>query len=246
MTRTFRTYLLLISLLMPTSAQAVVWGYQGGGNDDEGWGTLSSDFTTCDLGHSQSPVDLSDPKASAMPPMKMHYRSAAMSMEKKDRTLVVSMRDPGYMTDEGHRWQLEEMRIHTPAEHEVAGKLEPAELHLIHRDDDGKLLIVAVFLDIRTEKNKALQAILDKAPAKAGMTVPLTFDPTGLLPATKGYYAYSGSLSWPPCTEGVEWRVMKDPVAITKAQMKAIGALLGRNARLLQPIYLRTVRQTIN
>ncbi len=246
-----RHILLLSTLLLPGIAHAqpqkpVIWGYQGGGNDDEGWGTLSHDFITCDTGNNQSPVAINEPKQSAMPPLDVHYHSATMSMERKDRTIVITMTGAGYLEDSGKRYKLIEMRMHSPAEHEVVGEVKPAEIHLIHKSADGKILILGIFADIRAKENPALQLILDKAPAKTGIKPLVTFNPADLLPESKGYYAYTGSLSWPPCTEGVEWRVMKDDMAITQGQMKAIGKLLGRNARLLQPLYLRPVKQTLN
>jgi len=128
----------------------------------------------------------------------------------------------------------------------VVGTLYPGELHLIHRDRKGKRLIVGVFLDYRPEGAKALDTLLDSAPAKAKTIVPLHLNPADLLPEKRGYYAYSGSLSWPPCTEGVEWRVLKESLPMSRGQMKTVGRLLGRNARLLQPLYLRHVKETVN
>lgn len=249
----FARFMLSALLLMPAHAQAapevkkpIIWSYMGGGNDDEGWGTLSAEFATCDLGHNQSPVAIGDLKTSAMAPLNIQYRRAAVTMEKKDRTLVISMKGSGAIEDHGHRYVLEEMRIHTPAEHVVIGKILPAELHLIHRDAEGKMLILGIAMDFADKGTPALQAILDKAPRTTKKKVRVTIDPNELLPEKRGYYAYSGSLSWPPCTEGVEWRLFKETAALSKEQMKALGALLGRNARLLQPTYLRTIKETIN
>ena len=241
-------------LLMPAGAHAaadskspqVIWGYMGGGNDDEGWGTLTPDFITCDTGQNQSPVGIGETNKSAMAELNFHYQKASMRIEKKDRTVVITMKNGGTVSDHGHIYTLKEMRIHTPAEHEVVGKIYPAEIHMIHRDDQGKMLIVGVFMDFEYAGTNALHTILDKAPAKTKTIVSLALNPEDLLPKKRGYYAYSGSLSWPPCTEGVEWRVMKSTTALSKAQMTALGKLLGRNARLLQPIYLRTIKETIN
>jgi carbonic anhydrase len=250
--------LLSALVLAPASAAAVpatageaapkpiVWGYMGGGNDDEGWGELSPDFATCDLGHSQSPVGIGELTTSAMAPLRFNYQKSPASIEKKDRTLVYSFKNAGTLSDHGHLYTLEEIRIHTPAEHEVVGTLYPGELHLIHRDRKGKRLIVGVFLDYRPEGAKALDTLLDSAPAKAKTIVPLHLNPADLLPEKRGYYAYSGSLSWPPCTEGVEWRVLKESLPMSRGQMKTVGRLLGRNARLLQPLYLRHVKETVN
>ena len=247
----FARLLLSVLLLIPATTNAAenmktpVWGYMGGGNDDEGWGTLTPDFITCDTGQNQSPVEIGETKTSAMPPIAISYHPTLMHMEKKDRTLVVSMQG-GSIVDDGHHYTLEEMRIHTPAEHEITGRIYPAELHLIHRDAKGNILIIAIFLDVQYEGNTALQAILDKAPHMAKTLITLPLNPNDLLPKARGYYAYSGSLSWPPCTEGVEWRVFKEPTPISQSQMKLLGALLGRNSRLLQPLYLRTIKETIH
>lgn len=225
---------------------APVWGYNmSGAGEDEGWSELSPEYTKCAYGDRQSPVMLADTKRSAMPAMRPDYHSSPISMEKKDRTIVIDVGGNNTLVDEGHSYKLVQIRIHTPAEHQFINALNPMELHFIHKDGEGKMLIMAVWGKRTETSHTGLQALLDKAPSMAKTIAKMDFDPASLLPVSSGYYAYTGSLSWPPCTEGVEWRVRKQPIGISKDQMKALGKLLGRNARLLQPPYMRTIRETI-
>jgi carbonic anhydrase len=107
----------------------------------------------------------------------------------------------------------------------------------------GKRLIVSVFAEMK-ENNPALQPIIEHLPAGSGIEVSVNFDIGTLFPSSRGYYAYTGSLTTPPCTEGIEWRIFKQPISISEEQLTAIAKLTNRNARLVQPIYMRTVKET--
>jgi carbonic anhydrase len=246
--------ILSAALLLPGAAPAAgdakkpapkPWHYFTGANNDEGWEELSPDYAKCKYGDRQSPVLLHNTKQSAMPPLAIQYRQSSIRMEKKDRTMVIDVTGRNTLKDEGKTYTLTQMRIHVPAEHQTLEVLNPMELQLIHKDAGGKLLIMSIFGTRGDTDHPGLQAILDKAPGIVGKVVKAPFNPQSLLPEANGYYAYSGSLSWPPCTEGVEWRIRKQPISISKAQMKKMGQLFGRNARLQQPHYMRPIRETL-
>lgn len=225
---------------------APVWNYFAGANDDEGWAELSPDYALCEYGDRQSPVLLANTRRSAMPPLEVHYALSPIRMEKKDRTMVIDV-EGGHNTlmDEGNTYTLVQIRIHVPAEHQTLDRLNPMELHLIHKDRKGKMLIMAIWGERGDKDHPGLQALLDKMPATAHTPVKMAFDPATLLPQSSGYFAYTGSLTWPPCTEGVEWRIRKQPIKISKAQMKKMGQLFGRNARFQHPPYMRIIRETL-
>jgi carbonic anhydrase len=232
-------------LLLPLSGMAddtaPAWSYGAGANNDEGWGELSPGYAVCEIGTSQSPVVIAYTTIADVPPLSFHYGKSTAHMHKKEGTLVITIDGDNTLTIGEQTYHLMEIRFHTPSEHSVQGKNYLLETHFIHKDDKGKILIVAVFANYG-ESNAAIQVILDGI--KTNPAAELAFDPNLLMPERKGYYAYSGSLSWPPCTEGVEWRVLKTPVSVSKEQFKVLASLLQRNARLPQPLYLRTITES--
>jgi len=231
----------------PAPKPAPIWNYFGGANDDEGWEELSPDFALCKYGDRQSPIAFYDTKRSAMPPLELSYRTSKVRFEKKDRTMVIDFSGNNTLKDHNKTYKLVQMRLHTPAEHQILNlDLHPMELQLIHKDKKGNMLIMSIFGARGPEEHLGLQALLDTMPIVAKKVVEASFNPETLLPDKAGYYAYSGSLSWPPCTEGVEWRVRKQAISISKEQMKAMGKLFGRNARLQQQHYMRPIRETLH
>jgi carbonic anhydrase len=247
--------LLVTSLLLSPSPLAAAeqaapdsppWQYNAGANDDEGWGELSKDYATCTLGNNQSPVGIDYTTKSTMPLLNINYHSSAARMQLKEKTVVMTFKGKNTLTDQGHAYQLVQIRMHTPAEHSVSDRVYPLEIQLIHQDSKGAFLILSILAKVGNNGDQDLQPILDNFPNKSGAATELAFNPEKLLPLPKGYYAYTGSLSWPPCTENVEWRVFKQPVTISKPQLKVVADVLGRNARLLQPLYLRTIKETID
>jgi len=216
------------------------WNYFGGANDDEGWDRISP---LCSDGTSQSPVGIDYTTITAMPPLTIRYGDMKTRIERKEHTLVIDTQGRNTLSVDGHSYRLTQIRIHTPSEHSRQGHTYPIELHFIHHDSKGRIMIAAVFIETGAG-NQTLQQFIDNAPHKKDIVVNLSFDPASLLPVDKGYFAYTGSLSWPPCTEGVEWRIFKTPITATKEQLDALEKLISRNARTLQPLYMRTIRET--
>lgn len=143
------------------------------------------------------------------------------------------------------RYQLVQFHFHHPGEEAVNGKRYPMVLHLMHKSGDGEVVGVAVFLKTG-RANPTVQRLLDYGPATEGqMAVPrLMVDPTAMLPHDKAYYSYMGSVSAPPCTEGVRWIVLKAPVEISAAQLAAFAMLFPDDARPLQPLDGRVVAES--
>ena len=234
--------------LMPPMAHAAdalpAWNYLGGANDDEDWGLLSPNYATCTLGTAQSPVAIDAAKPSSILPMQFAYKLSNVITQRRELALIVQFSEGNHLRSEGSDYGLKQIRFHTPSEHVVKGKNMPLEIHFIHESTDHEVLIVAVQAELG-QANTALQSIIEQLPEKGTPEKKTVFDPNGLLPQKRGYYAYTGSLSWPPCTENVQWRVMKETITLSHEQINAIGKLLGRNARLLQPLYLRSITETI-
>lgn len=243
--------LLLSLFLLPSAALAAdaappkpMWDYMGGGNADEDWGSISQ---VCTTGKEQSPVGINYTTISTMPALEPHYRKSKMRMQRMDHTLVIDVSGNNTITDQNRTYKLTQIRMHSPSEHTIKSRMYALEFQLIHKDEQGHTMITGIFFQEEgATPNPALQQVIDLAPQKRGDVAELSFDPSVLLPQEhNGYYAYTGSLSWPPCTEGVEWRVYKQAVPMTKTQLRQIAAILRRNARTLQPVYLRTIKETM-
>ena len=152
---------------------------------------------------------------------------------------------PGsYMSVGGHRYQLEGFHFHVPGEHRIEGVAPDMELHLEHRDQQGRIAVVAVFMRVGRRMNSILSRIWDHLLAMQGRRFygrQMGINPRFLLPGDQSYYAYVGSLTEPPCTEGVEWFVLAKPVEIDRSYVHRFLRAVGPNARPLQPLNGRAV-----
>ncbi len=237
-----RFFLLLIPCLFltaPLQAQPMRWSYDADATGQEEWGALSP---VCLLGHAQSPVHIGEVVTADLPPLEFRYVAAPAQLRYDGPNLAVEVEKGNELVIEHKVYHLKKMVMHSPSEHTHRSKFWPLEIELLHDDGAGATLMVSIFAKFG-EANAALQPVLDNAPTRPG-TTNVTFDPGKLLPTNRGYFAYSGSLTTPPCTEGVEWRLLKQEITISKEQLKLIAGLIGRNARLAQPIYMRKVMGT--
>lgn len=216
-----------------------IWSYGGSENGEISWPYLSEAYAVCEKGTQQSPVDIGQTQEQALPPLAIRYAPSPARVETKDYTLVVTIDGNNTLKDNGRLYRLKELRLHTPGEHHIGGKFWLLELQLLHEDAQGHRLILSVLAN-EGRANPALQALLDHA----GQATSFTFDPSLLLPKQRGYYAYTGSLTIPPCTEGVEWRVFKEQMDVAARQQTAIARFMGRNARMPQPAYMRVIKES--
>lgn len=228
----FPVALLFFCLAPGALPAAPAWTYDDDYTGQEDWGSIPG-YETCAAGTSQSPVVISYTTTQA-PALALEYSAAKGTFVRSNTTFAINISGGGAATDGTQLYKLSRIELHTPSEHMIKDDFYPVEIHLIHKNARGQRLIVAVFAGLGAP-NPTLAAML------AGER---RLDPSGLLPATRGYYGYDGSLTAPPCSEGVKWRVLKTPIAISHAQLAALGKLVGRNARLPQPLYLRTVTET--
>jgi carbonic anhydrase len=226
----------------PPTASGADWDYQG----KKGalvWGKLDPAYKACAQGHAQSPVDIRGAHLNkTLPALEFHYIATPVRLENNGRTILVHV-DPGsYVVIGGVRYDLIEYDFHHPSETAVHGKLSDMEIHLLHRSADGKQIIVAIRLaeDISTP-NAVLAALWPHLPKTAGASekVEEMVSAAGLLPADRGYWTYDGSLSTPPCTEGVRWFVLVQELGLSRDQLRAFGLLFKINTRPLQDAHGR-------
>ncbi|TKC82975.1 carbonic anhydrase family protein [Trinickia terrae] len=223
------------------------WTYSGT-SGPEHWAQISEAFHTCESGRAESPIDIrSTKKAPAdTPRIQFSYEPVPVHLLNTGHAIQFAA-TPGKdsVTLGDTRYQLVQFHFHSPGEERFASRASPMDLHLVHADASGKLLVVAVQFVVGDTPNPVLGALLDDIPMNPGEEKTdnaLLVNPLGLLPATKsGYYTYSGSLTTPPCSEGVTWIELKEPVTISRAQLEAMRGFYDHNQRPVQPLNGREI-----
>jgi carbonic anhydrase len=235
----FSSFVLLPAMLAtPAAAQsATPWGYQGKIGPAY-WGRLNPAYQACSSGHEQSPMDIRGARLNkALQPIEFHYIAGPLTLVNNGHTVEVDV-DPGsYIVAGGVRYDLVQFHFHHPSEHTVKGKLSDMEIHLVHRSADGKLAVLAVRLnEDRGFPNASLATLWEHLPAAPGKTEKITdmINAAGLLPADRGYWTYTGSLTAPPCTEDVKWFVFEQELSISRDQLRTFANLYKLNSRPLQ------------
>ena len=211
------------------------WTYSGEGGP-EVWGDLSGEFRTCKKGQLQSPIDLSGGVGAAGTPIEFDYHLSPLEILNNGHTVQVNYAPGSGIMVEGKRFELLQFHFHSPSEHFVDGKQASMELHLVHKSAEGELAVVAVLFDNGSE-NLALREIWQEMPRHVSEPNPhagVLINARDLLPEGAQYYRYMGSLTTPPCTEGVNWFVMADPVPASIGQVLEFSGAVGPNARPVQ------------
>jgi carbonic anhydrase len=210
------------------------WGYAGA-SGPEHWGELQPDFKVCQLGLEQAPIDLAEGIKGDPGEAKFAYRAMPLRIVNNGHTVQVNV-DPGCAcTIGGAKYELLQYHFHHPSEHLLAGRAIDLECHFVHRSSAGAIAVVGVFIKPGAA-NKALAAIFDAMPAKEGpeISVAAPIDPAALMPESSGYFRYMGSLTTPPCSEGLTWTVFKKPIEASPQQIQQFAALFPNNARPVQ------------
>ena len=228
------------------SSHATHWGYTGH-EGPANWGDLDAKYSMCKAGSSQSPINITKSvqvDADDMQKIDFEYKTSAVSVVNNGHTIQVNIKDGSSITIDGIKFDLKQFHFHTPSENQIDGKNFPLEAHFVHASKDGKLAVVAVLFE-EGKENPIIKKIWNKMPHKAGESsgCGLTSkDVNSVLPKDKDYYRFSGSLTTPPCSEGVRWFVMEDYATISKAQVEEfLHTLHHANNRPVQPINARKV-----
>ncbi len=224
------------------------WSYDGPDGPTH-WGELSADFDLCRTGAQQSPIDLpASAEASHAPRLEFLYRPFPLSIVNTGHSLQVAAA-PGSILVAGptpaDRYELVQFHFHSPSEHSLAGVAFDLELHLVHKNASGNLLVVGLLFR-KGKENPALKPIFALAPTAAGQDARgeslATVDPGALVPANAGYFHYTGSLTAPPCSEGVAWYVLSTIGEVSEDQIARYQGLFhGATNRPAQPLHGRSV-----
>lgn len=218
------------------------WGYGGAFNPTH-WNELSSEFESCELGRDQSPVNVNMTDEGEPAEMEFNYQPTAVKVVDLVNTIQVE----GYKSDntvniEGEVYQLVQFHFHTPSEHQIDNESSAMELHLVHQNDAGELAVVGVMME-PGEENATIASIWDAIPNndKADGDSSINIDAASLLPEDRTFVSYAGSLTTPPCSEGVSWNLMLEPIEISLEQIETFQSLHPYNARPIQPLNGRSL-----
>ena len=226
--------------------EPVRWSYDGKGAPSA-WGHLQPEFAACSEGKRQSPIDIQDGAKLELDPIKFDYKPAPLRIIDNGYTVQVNFSEGSSITVSGVRYELKQLHFHKPSEERINGKVYDMVVHLVHKSSDGRLAVVAVLMEAGTP-NPFIAALWPHLPLESGREVSLPevmVDLNGLLPETRSYFAYMGSLTTPPCTEGVLWLVMKTPVTVAAEQVGIFGKLYSMNARPVQPANGRLIKESL-
>ena len=232
--------------LAVAAGHAAHWNYEGENGPDR-WAQLQPEFTTCANGQRQSPIHIRSADAVPGPaePIEFRYSSSGASVVNNGHTLQVDLRDHNHIQVRGMAYPLVQLHFHHPAEEKVNDKGFAMVAHLVHKNEAGQLAVVAVLMDVGAT-NPFLQKVWARMPPETDGRVPLPdalFNPGELLPQDRRHFEFMGSLTTPPCTEGVLWLVLKQPVTLDADQLQRFTRLFPMNARPVQPVNGRLVRE---
>lgn len=218
------------------TAQSAHWTYEGE-EGPEHWGAISADYAACGSGKEQSPIDLAGFGEEDLANITFNYQPSKVNILNNGHTIQVNYDEGSSIDLDGMTYKLAQFHVHAPSEHSVEGKLADAELHLVHKSDDGKLAVVGVLINKGAE-NAAFKDVWAHLPAEKAdaMTVDGMVMAADMLPQVQTTYRYAGSLTTPPCSEGVAWNVMTTPIEMSEAQLAAFSAIVEANNRPVQPL----------
>lgn len=244
------------------SAVKVKWGYRGNLSAVH-WGSLDPNFALCAKGKEQSPIDITNWMANTGGNLLIHYQTFPMTIV-DDGTTELRIGRVRTIINDGHGVQLNfpagevqelvtyndktyrlvQFHIHTPSENKVKGQEFPMEIHFVHQGDNGQLLVIGVFVK-KGEVNPIITKIVSNLPKEEGkieIVQGQTINPADLLPSNRDYYSFAGSLTTPPCSEGLQWIVMTHPITASASQIaKLKEAANGANARPIQALNNRKI-----
>ena len=245
MKRVIGLSLIIVGCCLASSVLAgenAAWGYTGL-EGPEYWGELDATYLLCSEGKNQSPVNLTGMIESDLPPIAINYQSGGNEILNNGHTIQVNYNPGSAITVNEHEFELKQFHFHAPSENTIEGHSYPMEVHFVHADKDGNLAVIAVMFKAG-EKNAELEKAWAHMPENEGekVALPKSVDANILLPHDHDYYRFSGSLTTPPCSEGVWWLVMKYFDTASKEQIDRFTHTMHHpNNRPVQPANARSI-----
>lgn len=226
------------AMLLISSVQASEWGYEGQ-SGPEHWGDIAPE---CSLGKNQSPIDITRSVEADLSPLTVNYTGNLVSLTNNGHTLEAHVEGDNSFTINDNTFTLKQFHFHTPSENLIHGKQFPLEAHFVHADSKNNLAVIALMFDVG-EANPQIASLISTLPAKGDtITFDQSFPVSAWLPRIgEDYYRFSGSLTTPPCSEGVRWFVLQNNKDLSQAQVDALHKAMGDNNRPIQPLNARLV-----
>ncbi|MBF0423425.1 MAG: carbonic anhydrase family protein [Magnetococcales bacterium] len=219
------------------------WSYSGA-TGPQYWDRLNPKYGVCAQGVNQSPINLQSFIDAKLPPIEFAYSGQASEILYNGHTVQVNF--PAHSASiriDGNTFELKQFHLHAPAENQIENTVYAMEAHFVHADQSGHLAVVAIMMQ-GGKTNPALEGLWREFPTQADGPHPLKvpFFAESMLPVNREYYRYNGSLTTPPCTEGVRWLVLKQAIPVSDQQIKRFTTLMRHpNNRPVQPVNARMV-----
>ncbi|KAF2916504.1 hypothetical protein DAI22_09g124500 [Oryza sativa Japonica Group] len=248
------------SAITPTRADHVeghmsheMFGYENDATGPAKWGSLHKEWAVCGDGKKQSPIDITTVEPQKVKePLMQAYKAGATTIQNRGHDYMLKWKDGNSkLTVQGKEYTLKQVHWHEPSEHTINGTRFDAEMHMVHEDPSMARAVVSVLLSTKAGQPNAV--LTEMAPhfknlagkEKAEEEVKEPVDPSTWVDKTSGYYRYDGSLTTPPCTEGVIWTIMSKIGDASKEQidlLKTVATTVEPNARPAQKLNDRIVR----
>lgn len=240
-------FLMAVAVSTTASAEpAHDWSYSGP-HGPAHWAEISKDFQACESGRAESPINIDHAKKAPddMPRLQLHYAPLAIDITNTGHSVQFNA-SPGTdsVTLGNTAYQLVQFHFHSPGEERFVGKESVMDAHLVHRSEEGKLLVLAIQFKLGDQANPVIESMMNRIPSEKGAEMKVSgvsADLHDLIPKDLSYYTYAGSLTTPPCSEGVTWIEFKTPVTITKKQLDAMQRFYHGNQRPVQPLNEREI-----
>ncbi|WP_432649019.1 carbonic anhydrase [Janthinobacterium tructae] len=228
----------------PPVARGTHWSYEGD-SGPANWSKINVDWAKCGNGSRQSPIDIRDGMKVELEQISFDYHPSSFNVVDNGHTVQVGVSGGNYITVQNRMFELQQFHFHRPSEERINGKAFEMVVHLVHRDAEGRLAVLALLLE-RGAPQATIQTVWNNLPLEKLETMQPTIllDPAEMLPVRRDYYTYMGSMTEPPCSEGVLWLVMKQPVQASPAQMALFSRLYPLNARPIQPANGRIIKES--
>jgi len=222
------------------------WNYEHGEEGPVHWAELDPAFESCAKGGNQSPIDIRNAVKEDLPALQFNYSTAAPTIVNNGHTIQINLPAGQTLTVGDKSYELLQFHFHTPSEEALNGKRTAMVGHFVHKSAAGELGVIGVLIQAG-KSNAAFEPVFAHLPRKGEkITVDgLTLDLAAMLPEDKGYYSFAGSLTTPPCSEGVNWMVLKNPIKLGADQIKAFRRIFNANARPIQPLNGRVIKESM-
>ena len=217
------------------------WEYGGSANPTH-WDELSPEYKSCKLGNAQSPINIDSYQEGEPTKIEFNYQPTTGEVIDNGHTIQVNY-EPGSTAKIGNEvYELKQFHFHTPSEHRIDDEASAMEAHFVHQNEAGELAVVGVMMTSGAE-NPVIASIWDAIPNrnKQQDSGEVSLNAANLLPGDKTYWSYTGSLTTPPCSEGVSWNLLSEPIELSPEQIATFESIYSYNARPIEPLDGRSV-----